>query len=528
MAKFFPLLRVSFHGMLYAMNLSGGGKRKRRSSWALLGLATALMLFLSGTYNFSYGSILADVGAVDLLPVLMGMIAVLMCTMFTAMGAQGILFGTKDMDMALSWPVSPFALMLSRMTALYLENLFFIFAWMAPTFGAWLWFGGSGGPLSVVTLMLGILLLALVPTVLSLIAGYILAWLSSRFAYNALMGNLMYVLFLGAVVLMVVFLNGSLISPEGFLSGDTWWLKPVTWFTAGLLLDWLALGKLACISILPLLAITWLFSLQYVAILTRLASHRAKHTYRMKRQRSGKQFPALLRREAKGYFGTPIYVFNTLFGIVLLVIAAVAALIKRDLLLALLTSGDFTGMPVAAVLGAVIGFMLAMTSITSCSISLEGKYLWILRSAPVEVETVFKAKTLFQILVVLPAAVVCTALLAWSLGLPLVEGVLLTAAAGLLCLATAPAGLYVNLLFPKLDAPNATVVVKQSASVLLGLLVNFLFLVPGGLVAWLALDWLNGLGWLVVSCAVFLVLACVSWALLMTSGKRLFEGLGQS
>ena len=528
MGKFFPLLRVSFHGMLYAMNLSGGGKKKRRSSWALLLLATALMLFLSGTYNFSYGAILAEAGAVDLLPVLMGMIAVLMCTMFTAMGAQGILFGTKDMDMALSWPVSPFALMLSRMTALYLENLFFIFAWMVPTFAAWLWFGGSGGPLSALTLVLGILLLAFVPTLLSLVAGYILAWLSSRFAYNALMGNLMYVLFLGAVILLMVFLNGSLISPSGFLSGDSWWLKPVTWFTAGLLLDWAALGKLAGVALVPLLAITWLFSRRYVAILTRLASHRSKHTYRMKQQRSGRQFPALVRREARGYFGTPIYVFNTLFGIVLLLVAAVAAVIKRDLILAVLSSGDFSGMPVTTVLGLIIGFMLAMTSITSCSISLEGKYLWILRSAPVEIKTIFQAKTLFQLLVVLPAAILCTALLAWAVGLPLAEGALLTAAAGLLCVATAPAGLYVNLLFPKLDAPNATVVVKQSASVLLGLLVNFLFLVPGGLVAWLAPDWMNGLGWLVVSCAVFLAMALAAWGLLSTSGKRLFENLGQS
>ena len=72
MRKFGALLKVSFWGMLYAMNLAGGNRKRRISGAGVLALAGGLMLMLSATYSFSFSTMLAQQGMVDMLLLLSG------------------------------------------------------------------------------------------------------------------------------------------------------------------------------------------------------------------------------------------------------------------------------------------------------------------------------------------------------------------------------------------------------------------------------------------------------------------------
>ncbi len=62
-----------------------------------------------------------------------------------------------------------------------------------------------------------------------------------------------------------------------------------------------------------------------------------------------------------------------------------------------------TMLPMAA---AVIGFCLCTCPITAPSISLEGKYLWILRESPIEESSLLWVKVGFQLLLTLPRTVI--------------------------------------------------------------------------------------------------------------------------
>ena len=90
----------------------------------------------------------------------------------------------------------------------------------------------------------------------------------------------------------------------------------------------------------------------------------------------------------------------------------------------------------------------------------------------------------------------------------------------ILFLASNPLGLVINLLFPRLDAPNETVVVKQSMAAMLGIFLP-MAVIPLGALAWFLLgETLGAAGVLAVLCLVLLALTGGCWAALLRWGPR--------
>ena len=124
--------------------------------------------------------------------------------------------------------------------------------------------------------------------------------------------------------------------------------------------------------------------------------------------------------------------------------------------------------PVFLMAAMMMGFCLSMCTIAAPSVSLEGKYLWILREAPVDESTLIWIKVGFQLLLTLPCTVIAGVCIAVAVGMPVWQGVVLLLVTALFDVGHASFGLLMGLCFPKLDAVNETVVVKQSLAVFLG------------------------------------------------------------
>ena len=523
MRKFGALLQVSFWGMLYSMNLSGISRKGQRSGIGILVLAGGLMLALSASYSVGLAAALSAQGALDLLPVLMSMTAVFLCAAFSLFGAQGILFNTRDMDMALSWPVSPLQLVLSRLLALYLENIFLLGVWMLPVWTAWMWQGGCA-PAAFVALPVGVVLLAFLPCLLSMTAGFVLALLSARFSHKALIGNLLY------LALLIGILAGSFAMQSTLFQAEnpvlfSWPMRPFHWFTGVLKLQEPALAALAAVCLVPFFLVCWLISRRYTAILTLLATHQARFDYALTRQHASGRMLALICREFRRYFSVSIYLFNTGVGLLLLAAAAVAAAAQRTRIDSVMAALELDGLSAISTLSLFVGFILAMTQPTTCSISLEGGQLWILKNAPLRPSELFAGKILMQLILVSPFLAVCVPVLGWALGISAVQIASLLIAAMGLALCIAPMGLAVNLCFPKLDAPNPTVVVKQSAATLVGLLAGFALLAPGALLYRLFPFAADGCAWLLAATVIYLTLAGIFGKWLLTRGAELLDML---
>ena len=113
---------------------------------------------------------------------------------------------------------------------------------------------------------------------------------------------------------------------------------------------------------------------------------------------------SLARKELKRYFSSPIYMFNTSFGLLLCIIISIYLCFKGqkifDMILASYGFNSNVSLPVLFYF--FILFVGAMTSISSSSISLEGKTINITKSLPIKEETILNSKILTCFIIELP------------------------------------------------------------------------------------------------------------------------------
>ncbi len=522
MSRFVALVKVSFLALL--KSFSSRGKNKIAGVGTLV-LMAFLCIYLSGVYSFMFATVLAPVGLIDLLPLLMAVFTAFMALVLTLFGGSGILFGAKDADFVLALPVSAFEIMLSKIMALYLENLLITLFMMLPCGVAYLTSGGTGGLLFLLLMLVGSIFLALIPTFFAVVIGYVVAWFSARSSKKSIVATLLYLLFFIAVMLlsfrMNELVNGIILHADGVLAAMNSWLLPFGLFGKACGGNPAALLGFVALTVLPFLLVVWLFSRRYKSILTRMSSHAVRKDYRLSRVETTSQFGALYKKEAARYFGSPMYLLNTGFGIVMLLGACIYALIKQnDLRFFLLQSGlDFPFFEIAVVAAAA---MIGTVCTTSVSLSLEGNRLWILKAAPVRARTIFLSKIALNLSLTIPSLLIGFVMMAIALELSAAQTILGFISCASYSLFTTLIGMIVNLKLPKLDADNDTIVVKQSLSALIGSLGGMLF--PGAVAVlyFLLHAHVSIMLFLLIATLVFLAasLLCAKW--LGGRGERVF------
>lgn len=524
MRKFLVLAGLSFRSMLCSLRVGGGSKKRVFTGAGTLALMAVLALYLSGTYSFLFASQLRRAGMLPLLIMMMPVLAVVAGFFFTVFAAQGVVFGGRDSDLMLALPVAPFVLLLARVCALYLENLFLAAFVLLPAAAAYLAYGGAGGGFFFVAMLAGAAIIALIPTFFALVLGFLLAWISSRFTRRSALSILLHFALLALVFVfsfrISFLLRGLAQEAAGIARAFSGWGLPfVLLKEAACDESLLSLLLLLCLCLGPFLLVTWLLATRYHRIVTSLGERGARSDYRLGSVPAGGRRKALFAKEAARFFGTPIYLFNAGLGLILLLIAGGAALIQRDLLTELM--GQITGLgpqDVLPLLAGAVCFLLSTVTVTACSINLEGRQLWIIRSAPVHTRELFLIKTGFQLALSLPCLVFGVAALALGFGLSLSSALLLLSLCASFALFTAPFGLLVNLLFPKLDPVSDMAAVKQSASTIIGIFASMLLVLLGG-----GLWFLTGSPALCL--AVTAAFAAAAWLLLLKKGPALFAAL---
>ncbi len=523
MREIFLLIWINFLQMLHTFSV-GRGKKKNMGTMGALLLMAFLALYLSGIYSWAMGEMLQEAGVIEfLLPVMM-LLAVVVSLMFSFFAASGIVFGGKDMDFMLSMPVTSFAVMLSKMSALYLENLVFVGLWMIPTGIAGWVFGVAADPAYFIRLVLTILFVPFVPSLLSSVGGYLIAWAQARIKHRALVTNLM------SAVLLVVLMAGCmqisrvgtllLTHKEGAQRLFQTWLAPIGFLGKGLTGNWaaMAIGVLLCLA--PFLIVTWLFSMRYQKILSSLKSRALRSDYRFTQVEAGGQFGALFHKEVNRLFSTPTYLMNSGVGVILAVGFCIYMIVAKEQNAMLASYFGADGMN--ALFLVVIAGVLAMIYPSAVSISLEGKTLWILKEAPLPPSVLFGAKAALNLVLAWPAALICVLLLVLSKNMTVTGGI----CALLVCLALtgflAVAGIVVNLHLPKLDCENDTIVVKQSASAMFGCFGGMLIVAAGAVLWALTRNVLSFEAFGLMMTAVFGILAAVGWRYLLNRGVEIF------
>lgn len=468
MRELYLLIKINFLQMLHSFSVGRGGKKNMGAAGALL-LMGFLALYLSGTYSWLMGDMFREAGVTEFLLPMMSLFAVAISLLFTLMAASDAVFGGKDMDFMLSMPVSPFLVMLSKMAALYLENLVFVGLWMIPAGIAGFVFGVSGDWEYFIRLLLIILTLPLLSSFIACLGGWLMAYAGARMKRRALAANL-----ISFVFFLLLFAGSMRISELGTILLTNreraerifaTWLLPFGLLGKGMEGNIAAFLGCLFFCAAPFLVLAWLLSKKYKRILSGLTAHVLRSDFRLTRVETKGQGRALFQKEISRLFSTPVYLMNTCISAVLLIGFAIYIFVDRQnavLFLGLL--GEDGAAPLLLLCAALL---LSMIYPSAVSISLEGKTLWILKEAPISPSTLFAAKAGLNLAVAWPTALVAAALFFAAGYLSAASACCMLAVCMTLTVFLAVAGVVVNLHFPKLDSESDVRVIKNSASAML-------------------------------------------------------------
>lgn len=463
--------------------LTGSG-RHRRGMRVLYGfLLLYCVVVFGGLFGLLFWALrpLAEAGLSWLYFALAGILSAGLAFAGSVFMTQQQLYDAQDNQLLLSLPIRPAVVLGSRMLVLYLFDLLLGAVVLVP---AVVVYGGTGT--FVLRAMLSLVLLPLLPLCLSCFFGWLIGLLTARMRYKNLFSVVLTLLFLGGYLLIYARANAAiqaiLLNSQAVAQAVRGFLYPFYLFGMGMAGELRDLLLFFLGTLLLFALVYWILSRTFLHIAT-APKKVARRAWRAEELRAGSVGGALLRKELGRFFGSSVYLLNAGIGALLMLVGAAALVVKRaDLLEAAGEIGALNPDLLPAVAIFIICFCCGTVDLTTSSISLEGKNLWILKSLPVTPREILRAKLLAHLAVCLPPLLVCAGTAVWVLRPSLAMGTLLVLTPAAFAAFIAVTGLAVNLRLPKLDWDSETQAVKQSAasmiSVLGGMAVTVLLAIP--------------------------------------------------
>lgn len=395
---------------------------------------------------------------------------------------KSLLFDFKDYDLLMSLPIKRSMVITSKIVSLYIINLLYTLIIMLPGYIAYV--TSIDMPNDGIFFLL-LLTIPIIPILASSIIGIILTWFTSFFK-NKNIGSYIINLTIIFVVLFISFKSSSLNEVEMAnksidMVNSFSRFYPFTTIFVDLLKSVNIINLLAYL-LLPiiLMSIFILFiNIGYIPLRNKLLKQNIKTDYEIEKYKSNSQLKRLYLKEIKKYFSNSMYVINTSFGCMIIIVLIIWMIISNnDILSSFSKVVDFKEM-ITGNIFLVLSIVCALSSTTHASISLEGKSLWIMKSIPVKTDTIFLSKIMVNLTILIPTIIVGATFFGIYLHLSMIDFIFLYLVPLLYGVFIACMGLLLNLLFPKFDFDNEIKVIKQSLPVFLTMLIGVIMvLVP--------------------------------------------------
>lgn len=438
---------------------------------------------------------------------------------FTIFSAKNALFENKDNDLLFSLPIRKTTILFSRLSSILLYNFFLGLFIIIPGICVYV----TNASLSIHTFIIISLLTlfsSVIPTVLSSLFGYLIAFITSKSKNKNLIELISYMLFIG--IYLLVFYNGDVIL-KLFINNLDLLNKVLRYVFFPIYLINLSITKLNFIYIVLYVMINigilflFIFILDkiYYKIIIKLKIEKTNSNFKMKKLNLNSPMSALIKKEVERYFSSAIYVFNTSFGVIILVIVSIASFFYDSKELLSIVESEISLNSFMMVFYLLL-FVVGLSGTTNSSLSIERNNFWILKMLPLTPKEVFRAKKCVNLILLIPTILLSLILFLVSGYIKFPEMIILFSLNILFSIIIANFGLICNLLFPKFDAPNDTVIVKQSISSLMGIMIPLVFLILYVIV----IDYLNITQNLIlmITLIIFIVFTMVTTVILNTWG----------
>lgn len=479
MSKLFVLLKAQKlnSSAINVIRHSTDTKKRARSIGMLV--AYAILGLMMVGYSFAAGMGYGAIGLVDLLPSLAMFATVLFNLLFTFIKANGYLFAYKDYEQIMSLPIPVRTVISAKFLYMYLQNLIFSLGIMLPIGVAYFIYTGFA-PIRVLVWIVCAFATPFIPMTIASIFGAIIAAIGSRFKYKVLVQTIITMAFLVGIFILSYSLQTVQDSEE--IMNDLFLLAKTmektidsvypmaVWFSIGLNeAKYGYVGLFVVLSAVIYLIFRSVLSVKYCAINTALLSSAKAGNYQVKKMQKGSLMQALVRKEWKRFSGSTSYMVNTGVGIILAVIASVGLFVAG-------TDAFYNRMPIPGfervmcyVMPVAIVTLIGMCNTPSVSLSLEGKTIWILKSLPVEIMDVLKAKILFNLLLQIPTAIISNIFIILACKTPVFTALLAMVVSIMMCVMCSILGMILGICFVNYEWENEIQVIKQGAASAFGI-----------------------------------------------------------
>jgi ABC-2 type transport system permease protein len=522
------LLRIRFSA--YATQVvNSGSRRKGSSAGKLAGFALlfAFILFSLGMLFYMtflpLGKIYHAAGTDWVFFTFYALVAFVVMFVFSVFTSKSQLFEARDNEMLLALPLRPRTILASRLLLLILINFLMELAVAVPA----LLCGYFDGAMAVVSFVLLALALPLLSVALSSLFGWVIAKLSAHTRHKSLVSTVLALIFLMAYLYFYTsFMSNNmaaLLDNADAIGNALSGFAPLLWLGKAMAQgDLLSLLLSLLVLLVPFAIACWILSITFIRTVTD-KSHVSKVRYEEKTLAVSSAANALLRKEFARFGASSVYMLNAGLGLVFLLIGGVALVVERNMLLSLNLGSFFDFLP--GLLAAAIALLLAMTTITAPSVSLEGQSLWIGQSLPVDPFTVIWAKARLQLVLSLPVCVFVSLCAIFVTGPDVLTAIFMVLYPAAFAVLMAVLGLVENLRHPNFTWINETQVVKQGMSLLITMLLGMvLSLALGALILYVSTKGLPLVG-LVGATAICAVMDFLYYRWLRTRGGQIYSQL---
>lgn len=478
MSKFLLITKIN---ILQTFNLSrknsGLGNNNKKSSLKVIGILAVVGYLMWYIYMLTKSLMPAFVAIGK--PLYMIAFLFVMCTFYLLFAnvfrIKSILFDFKDYDLLMSLPIRRSSILSSKIVSLYIIDLIYTLIIMLPGYVSYV--TTLDMPHDAMFFLL-LLTIPIIPILVSIILGTIITWITSLFR-NKNIGSYVVNLSIIFIALFISFTSMGL-SDEVVVSQSINMVDSLskyypftTLFVS--LLENINIINLLIYFLIPILlmGIFMIFvNKGYVSLRSKLLRQKVRNNYKVNEYKNNSPLIRLYKKELKKYFSNSMYVINTAFGCVIMIIIVLAMLFNNDLIsqlgnLEILKSNIFL----------VLSLFCSLSSTTNASISLEGKSLWIMKSIPVKPSIIFLSKIMVNLTILVPTVILAATFFGIYLNLPFMSRILLYIVPLTYSIFISIMGLILNLIFPKFDFANEMNVIKQSLPVFLTTLIGMIMVI---------------------------------------------------
>lgn len=447
-------------------------------------LMAGIFMSAIGLYLYGFAVQLSELNLTYIMLTFAMIVLVILTLIEGVYKAQGILFESKDSDFLFSLPIKKWKIVFARIFKLLTFQYFYNLLFLLPAFAIYSYFEKPGLDFYMISIIMTFLL-PIIPTIVACLIGLLIKQVSFQFKAKKMVQTLLTtVVFMGIFYVSFNFnqILKSLVSNASNINE----LLTKIYYPVGAYIR--LIQKFNIIDLLILV-------LMNVGILAIFVMTAGKYYFKMISKSSEKgtskkvklnlqdykikeksQMKALISKELKRYFSSTVYMFNTLFGVFLMLVGTIAICVNLNGTVQMVTEGEEIGMDMNEIINlmpkiffGMIVMISSMSAITSSAISVEGKAFNMTKSLPVKTETILLSKIITSNLIEIPVMLMSDVLFWIAFKPAMFDVISIFAITFIMPTFIGMLGLLINLKYPKMNATSDAEIVKQSTSAMLSI-----------------------------------------------------------